>query len=312
MLAAAALVATTSVAMAQDFPAKPITIITGAAGGGNDTTTRFLAQALSERVGQPVVVENRGGNAVIPVQALTQSNPDGYTLLLYGAAVWLEPYLRESVPYDPVKDLAPVSLFAISPNVLVTSPDFSATSLEGLLAMAKANPGGLSYGTSGVGSANHLAGALLELLANVKLKHVPYKGTAPAIVDVLGGRISMSFPSAASATSYVQSGQLKALAVTSAQPTPLFPGVPTVAATVPGYETVSYFAVFAPAKTPKAVISYLSNEISKIAGDPALREQFLKAGSEGVGGTPQQLADTIAADMERMGKVIKAANIKTE
>jgi tripartite-type tricarboxylate transporter receptor subunit TctC len=312
LLALATLLAYATAGVAQDYPNKTIHLITGEAGGGNDTTARMLAQALSERMGQSVIVENHGGNGVIPVQTLVQARPDGYTLLLYGGAVWLLPYLKDSVPYDPVKDLAPVAMFATAPNVLVVPPDFPANSMAELLAMAKAKPGDLNYGTSGIGSANHLAGALLENMASVKFTHVPYKGTGPALSDVLGGRIQMSFPSAASATGYVKSGRLKALGVTSAEPTALFPGVQTIAATVPGYEAVSYFAVFAPAKTPPAVINYLNAMIGKIVADPAFKERLFKAGAEGVGGTPQQLADTMAADMKRMGKLIKDANIRTD
>jgi tripartite-type tricarboxylate transporter receptor subunit TctC len=308
----AAAVLATSPAVAQEYPNKAIHLITGEAGGGNDATARMLAQGLSDRIGQPVVVENHGGNAVIPVQDVVQARPDGYTLLLYGSAVWLLPYLRDKVPYDPVKDLTPVGMFAIAPNVLVVPPNFPASTVPELIALAKAKPGDLNYGTSGIGSANHLAGALLESMTGVRFTHVPYKGTGPALSDLLGERIQMSFPSAASATGYVKSGRLKAIAVTSAQPTELFPGMPTVAATVPGYEAVSYFAVFAPAKTPPAVVNYLNAEIAKLVGDPAFRQRMLKAGAEPVGGTPQQLADSVAADMKRMGKLIKDANIRAE
>lgn len=310
--ALASAVSATPAASAQDFPNRPIHIITGEAGGGNDATARMLAQALSERIGQSVVVDNHGGNAVIPVQTLTKAPPDGYTLLLYGSAVWLLPYLKEKVPYDPVKDLTPVAMFAMAPNVLVVPPGFPANTLPDLLAMAKAKPGEIYYGTSGVGSANHLAGALLENMSGAKFEHVPYKGTGPALTDVLGGRIQMSFPSAASATSYVKSGRLKALVVTSAQPTALFPGVPTIASTIPGYEAVSYFAVFAPAKTPPAIVAYLNAEINKIVATPGVRERLFGSGVEVVGGTPEQLAQTMAEDMKRMGKLIKEANIRTD
>jgi len=297
----------------QAYPVKPVRILTGAPGGGNDTTSRLVANVLSAGLGQTFMVENRPGIGVIPAQALAESRPDGYTLLVYANTVWLLPFLRDSVPYDPVKDFAPVTLTAVLPQLLVVHPNLPVKNVKDLVALAKSRPGELNFSTSGVGSANHLAGALFMSMTKVKLIHVPYRGTALGTTDLIAGRVELSFPTAASVAPHVNAGKLKALAITTARPSPLFPDVPTMAsAGLPGYEAAAMLGMFARAGTPAAIIDRLQQEFSKALAKPETKEAFLKAGMEPVGNTPDQFATIVKNDMARMGKVIKEAGIRTE
>ena len=248
--------------LGQDFPIKPIRIVTLEPGGGTDFSARIIAQGLSGNLGYPVIVDNRGGaNGVIAAQIVAKASPDGYTLLLNGSPVWLLPFLQDNVPYDPIKDFSPVGLVTSAPNVLVVHPSSAVNSVKELIALAKAKPGTLNYGSAATGGSPHLAAELFKALAGVNIVRIPYKGAGLALNDVIGGRVQMMFPTAATVAPYLKSEKLKVLAVTTGQPSALFPGLPTVATTVPGYESASTVGVFAPAGTPAALVNRLNQEI---------------------------------------------------
>jgi len=299
-------------ASAQSYPTKPIRVVTSAPGGGNDFTARAIAYSISGSLGQPWVVDNRGGaGGAIAAELVARAPPDGYTLLVYASNIWIIPLLR-SVPYDPVKDLAPITWAARSPNTVVVHPSLPVKSLKELIALAKARPGQLMYGSAGTGATSHLSAELFKSMAKVDVLRVPYKANAPALNDLLSGQVQIMFSTASSVTPHVRSGRLRALAVTSAKPTPLAPGLPTVAAAagLPGYESISIYGVFAPAKTPEAIIRQLNQSIVAVLNHPDVREKFLNVGVETVGSTPEQFAAVIKADMARMSKVIKEAGIR--
>ena len=298
-------------ALGQPYPHKPIRMLTAEVGGSADFTARTLALALSATLGQQVIVDNRA-SGVIPGDIVAKAPPDGYTLLLYSNGVWTLPLLQHA-PYDPVKDFAPIALTSRSPNFLVVHPSVPANTVRELIALARARPGQLNYGSGATGAATQLAGELFKSMAGVNIVRIPYKGGGPALNALLGGQVQLMFPTAASVAPHVKSGRLKALAVTSAQPSPLFPDVPTVAASgVPGYEAVQNIGVFAPAKTPAAIITRLSREIIEVVARPDVKERFMNAGVETVGTTPQELTAVIKADMARMAKLIKATGIRGE
>jgi tripartite-type tricarboxylate transporter receptor subunit TctC len=299
-------------AICQDFPQRPLRIVASGIGGGNDLVARIIAQALSGAVAQPVIVENRGGG-VNAAEIVAKAQPDGYTLLLYGSTLWLSPFMRDHTPYDPIRDFAPVTLTTRAPNVLVVHPSVAATSVKELIALAKARPGALDYASGATGASNHLAGELFSAMAGVKIVRIGYKGIGPAVADLLGGHVQLSFATAGAVAPHVKSGKLRALGVTSAQPSALFPGIaPIAAAGLSGYEAVAVSAVFAPAKTPVAVIRTLNREIVRVLAAADTRDKFLALGVEAVGTTPEQLAASVKSEMLRMGKVIKDAGIREE
>ena len=295
---------------AQPFPSKPIRIVTTEAGGGTDFAARIIAQGLTQALGQQMVVDNRP-SGVIPGETVAKAAADGYTLLVSTQIVWLLPYLQ-AAPFDPVRDFAPVGLAVTAPTVLVVHPSVPVRSVRELVALAKARPGDLNYASSGVGSSTHLAGELFKSLAGVNIVRIPYKGGGPAMNDLLGGQTQLMFATPPSVVAHTKSGKLVALATTSPGPTPLLPGLPPVSATVPGYESVTMIGVFAPAKTPAALVRQLSQEIVRVLHRPEIRERFFAAGSEVVGSTPEEFAGMMSADMVRMGRVIKAAGVRAD
>ena len=300
-------------ALAQNFPTKPVRIVTLEPGGGTDFAARLIAQGLADKFGHPVIVDNRGGaNGIIAVQVVARASPDGYTLLLNGSPVWLLPFLQDSVPYDPLKDFSPIVLVTSAPNVLVVHPSSSANSVKELITLAQSMPGKLNYGSAATGGSPHLAGELFKSMAGVNIVRITYKGAALALNDLLGAQIQLMFPTAATVAPHFKSGRLRALAVTSAQPSALLPGLPTVAAALPGYESGSALGVFAPAGTPAAIIGRLNQEIVRVISRSDVKEKFFSAGVETVGGTPADFLATIKSEMSRMGKVIKDARIKGE
>lgn len=301
------------IAHSQDFPSKPIRIVTIEVGGGNDTIARLIAQGLSSQTGQPVIVENRGGaSGIIAGETVVKAAPDGYTLLSISGSMWTLPFMQ-SVPYDPAKDLLPVSLAVSSPNILVVNPELPARSVRELIALARAKPGALNYSTAGSGSSGHLSAELFKAMAGVDIVRVSYKGGAGAMTDLVGGRVQVSFTSAASASSFVKSGKLRALAVTSAKSSELAPGLPPIASEgLPGYELISTYGVFAPARTPAAVISRLNQGIVKSLLTADLKEKFFKTGAEIVASSPQEFAAIIQSDMSKLGKLIRDAGIKSD
>jgi len=305
LLPAAALVC------AQDYPTKPVRIVTGSVGGGNDQIARQIAQGVSGPLGQPVIVENRP-SGVIPGDMVAKASPDGYTLLVTSAILWIGPLMQKS-PYDPVKDFAPITLLATTPNVLVVHPSLPAKSVGELIAAAKAKQGALNYASAGAGGSTHLAAELFKSMAGVDIVKISYRGAGPAIVDLLGGQVHLMFATAGSVTPHIKSGKVRALAVTSAQPSVLVPGLPTIAASgVPGYVSASPYGMFATAGTPGAIIRRLNKEVVGVISTPEIRERFLNLGVEVVGSSPEQLASTVKSEMARMGKVIKDAGIRLE
>lgn len=313
-MAPAALVFCSATGHGQTFPTRPIRMVTAEAGGGSDLVSRVIAQVLSAEWGQQVVVDNRGtAGGVIAAEIVAKAPQDGYTLLHYGSNIWLLPFLRKSVPYDPVRDFATVALTTRAPNVIVVHPSLAVKSVADLIALAKARPGTLGYASGGTGSTPHMAAELFKAMAGVEIVRIPYKGGGPALNDLLGGQVPLMFPVIAAAMPHVRSGRLRALAVTSAQPTELAPGLPTVAsAGLPGYESVSIQGLFAPAGTAPALIRALYRQVTRSLHTEKLKEKLFSMGIESVGGTPDALAATVKSEMSRLGKIIRDAGIRDE
>ena len=308
---AAAMIAA-GAACAETFPDKPVRIVCGEPGGSTDFMARVIAPGLAKSLGQPVIVQNRGGNG-LPQALVANALPDGYTLLLNGSPVWLLPFLQEHVSYDPIRDFATVTLTTSAPNVLVVHPSLPAQSVAELIALAKARPGQLNFGSSPAGSSPHLAAELFKSMAGINLVWVPYKSAGPALIALLGGEVQLMFATTLSAAPHVKGGRLRALAVTSPQPTALAPGLPTVSASgLPGYESRSMQAVWAPAKTPAAVVKRLNEDIVRALNQPDVKQKIFDYGSEVVGTTPAEGTAIIKADMARLGKVIKDGGIRGE
>lgn len=291
-------------ACAQSYPYKQVRIITAEVGGGNDVVARLLAQGLAASSGQQVIVENRPG-VIIAVQTIAKAPPDGHTLLSYNNSLWTLP-LVQAAPYDFLRDFAPVTMAAMSPNVLAVHPSLPVKTVRDLIVLAKSRPGELNYVSGATGSSAHMAGELFNAMANVNMVRVPYKGAGPGINDLIGGHVQLIFGTTGSVLPHVRSGKLRGLAVTSARPSALLPGLPTIAASgVPGYELIAIYGVFAPAKTPAMLISRLHEEITRVLQTPEAKERFFNLGIEVVGGSPQQLMDAVKADMARVSRVMK-------
>ena len=298
-------------AYSQIYPTKPVRIVTGAAGGGSDFASRLIAQGLSGPLGQPVIVDNRGG-ALLSQEAVAKAPPDGYTLLFTGQSFWVTPLLQVT-PYDPVRDFAPISIATSAPNALAVHPSLPVKSVKELIALAKARPGDINYGAGGPGSAPTLTMELFKAMAGVNIVRVPYKAIAQAATDLVAGHVQVMFPAIGLVTPHVASGKLKVLAVTSAKPTALLPGVPTVAATgLPGFAMVTPDGILAPAKTPAVIINRLNQEIVRHLSTAEAKKRFLDTGVDVVGSTPEEFAAFIKSDMATLGKVIKDAGIKPD
>ncbi|HTE15668.1 MAG TPA: tripartite tricarboxylate transporter substrate-binding protein [Burkholderiales bacterium] len=293
-----------TIAHAQDaFPAKLIRIVTAAPGSNNDWGARLVAQELSPRLGQQVIVENRGS---VGVEVVAKAPPDGHTILFYGSIAWLQPFLTQ-VSWDPLRDLAPITLSMRSPNVLVVHPSVPVKSVKELIALAKARPGDLNYGAGGSGASPHLAAELFKFMAGVNIVRINYKGTGPAMVGMLGGEVHMMFPGLGSIVPHVKSGRMRALAVTTPRRSKLVPELPAVSETMPGYDSESLICFFAPAKTPPAVIARLNSEINQVMRTTD-QKRLNEAGVEASGTTPEELLALIKSEMSRMSKLIKSAN----
>jgi tripartite-type tricarboxylate transporter receptor subunit TctC len=296
-------------ASAQDYPNRPIRVVTAAVGGGIDFTARMLAHGLTERLGQQVVVENRGGTNVAP-QTVAKATPDGYTLLVHNNTVWISPLL-DDIPYDHEKELAPISLTSRSPNLLVVHPSLGVSSVKELIAKAKAAPGEINYASGPVGASNHLAAEVFKAMAGVDLTRIGYKGGGPALNDILAGQVKVMFATTGSVMGHVKSGKLRALGVTSAQPSPLLPGMATVASLgVPGYSSEAIYGLWAPARTPKAIVSRLHEETVRVLQAPEVKERFFSSGVEVVASTPAEFAAVIKSESSRLGEVIRKAGIR--
>jgi len=286
---------------AQAFPVKPLRILTSPPGGASDRVARLVADSIAGGLGQKVIIDNRPG--IIAIEGTANAAPDGYTLLVSSNLVWTMPMLQ-SVRYDAVRSFAPVSVAARTPNVVVVHPSIPAKSVKELIALARARPGDLNYSAGSIGSTPHLAAELFKVAAGVNLVHVAYKGAGPALTALVAGEVHVSFPGAGSAMPHLKSGRLRALAVTSVQPSQLLPGVPTVAATVPGFESVALYGVFAPSGAPAAAVERISREIAAAVARAEVKERFLRAGLEPVGNSPEDFRGLIKAEMDDLGKVI--------
>jgi tripartite-type tricarboxylate transporter receptor subunit TctC len=298
-----------------EYPAKIIKIVVPfSSGGGTDIIARTLAQEISSDLGKSVIIENKpGAGTIIGTQTVAASEADGYTLLLASFAHAVNPSLNSKLPFDPHKDFAAVSLIARSLNIVVVNPASKIKSIRDLIAEAKANPAKLNYGTFGPGTSAHLAGELFKSMANVSLTMVSYRGAAPAITDLLGGQIDVIFTTVASAASLVGGGQLRALAVTTAERSPAFPDLPTVAeGGLPGYAAESWYGLYAPAGTPAPIIERLNKAVAKAVQSPAFKRLETNEGLIMVGGSPEELDRYVRDEEARWRKVIKDANIKVE
>ena len=313
-LAAAALLP--AAALAQDaYPAKPVRVMVGLApGGGTDIQTRLFAQKLSESLNRSFVVENRPGAAGTVAYALVaKSPPDGYTLMGVTSGYTITPHVYKKLPYDPAKDFVPISLASQAPFILAVHPSLPAKSVKDLLAIARAKPGALNNASAGVGSSTHMAFELFKALSGVKITHVPYKGTGPALVDTMAGQVHMLFGNVLSTLTHVKGGRLRGLAVTTAQRSKVLPELPTIAESgVPAYENSTWHGWLAPAGTPQAIINRLNAELVKAAKAPDIGEKLAADGGEGVGSTQAEFARLIATETTRWGKVIKEAGIVLE
>ncbi len=295
-------------ASGQDYPSRPVRIVTSGAGGGNDLQARVVARGLSAALGQQVIVENRP-SGVIPGEIVSKASPNGYTLLLYNNALWTGPLIQKT-PYDPVKDLAPLTTVTIAPNILVVNNLLPVNSVADLIALARSKPGELNYASSGTGASNHLAAELFNTMAGVRIVRIGYKGANQGLNDLIAAQIQVMFPSAGAVAPHVKSGRVKGLAVTSAERSRLAPQLPTVAASgLPGYESLAIYGMFLPAGTPRALVTRLNSEIVKILGAVDVKEKFFNIGMETIGGSPEQLAALVKSEMVRMGKLIKDAGI---
>ena len=299
-----------SMTCAQNYPNKPIRIATGGAGGGSDFVSRQIAQGISGPLGQQVIVDNRG--SLISVETAAKAAPDGYTLLVAGNPLWLLPLLQ-NVSFDPVRDFSPISLVSRAPSIVVVHPSVAVNSVRELITLAKARPGKLNYASSGTGGSPHLSAELFKSMAGVNIVQIPYKSPGTAINDLIGGHVDLMFAASGAIEPHIKSGRLRALAVTSAEPSPLLPGLPTVSATgLPGYESSTIQGVLAPARTPIAIINLLNREIVRTLNRPDVKERFVGAGIETVGSSPERFAAAMKSEMTRMGKVIKEAGIRPE
>jgi tripartite-type tricarboxylate transporter receptor subunit TctC len=298
----------------QDYPRRPIRVVTAEPGGGNDFAARVIVQAIGGSLGQPMIVDNRGGaGGVIAADIVAKAPPDGHTLLLYANNIWIIPLLHSNAPFDAVRDFAPITWAARSTNTLVVNSSVPVKSVQELIAHAKARPGVLNYGSGGNGSSTHLAAELFKSMAGVDIVRVTFKGNGPAMNALLAGEVQVMIATAGSVTPHLKSGRLRALAVTSAQPSPLAPDLPTMAASgLPGYESIQIYGVFAPAKVAAAILKRLNEEMVRVIATPEVRDRFLANGMEPVGSAPQLLAATMKSEIVRIGKVIKDAGIRGE
>jgi len=303
-------------AFAQAYPSRPIHLVVPfPAGGPTDLIARAIGQKLSDAVGQPVVIDNKpGAGGAIGSEAVARSAPDGYTILIgTNSTHSIGPILNPRTPYKVERDFAPVSLVATAPNVLIVSPKLAANNVRELIALAKAQPGKLNYATSGVGTIVHLSSVLFANMAGIDIVHVPYKGVTQALPDIMSGQIALMFDNIVGVLPRVKAGQEKAIAVTSLKRSTLAPNIPTVAESgLPGYESVSYFGVFAPAGTPQAVVTKLSQDLAQVLKRPDLKEQLALQGAEAAGSDPAKLAALVRADTAKWEKVIKAAGVAIE
>ncbi len=303
----------TLIAKAQDLSLKQSRIVTIEAGGGNDTVARLVAQGLNQDGGGRFIVENHGGaNGVVAIQTVIKAPPDGLTLLSISSSLWTLP-LMQSLPYEPLKDLTPIILVVSSPNVLVVNPSLPVKNVRELIAFAKTHPGELNYSTAGSGSSGHLSAELFKSMASVDMVKVSYKGGVAAMTDLIGGQVQVSFTSTGSAAAHVQSGRLRALALTSAFPSKLFPGLPTIASEgLSGYELSSVYGIFAPAHTSPLLVERINQRIARAIVQDPIKALFFKAGCEVVASSSQEFEALIQSDVKKLSKLVRDARIRVD
>ena len=304
--------ASAGTALAQSFPVKPIRIVTYPPGGGTDFASRLIAQGLTAGSGWQVVVDNRPGG-VIQGELLAAAPADGYTLLLNGSSLWLAPFMQDNVPYDPVKDFAPITLAAISPNILVAHPLLPVKSVRELIALAKARPADLNYGSGPTGTPNHLAGELLKVMAGINIVRVNYKGIGPALTALIAGEVQAVFGSLTSVVPQIKAGKLTAIGVTGAKRSTLAPEYATIAELgYPGFEMTSWYGVLLPAKSPPAVTAKLNAGINESLQAKEVIDSLKRQGLDATGGTPEVFAAHIKSELAKWAKVVKDAGIKAD
>jgi len=309
------LVVTAVATHAQTYPQRAVRLVVPyVPGGGTDFTARVIAPKLSEALGQQVVVENRpGGGTNIGSELVARAAPDGYTLLMAGAANAINMSLYAKPPYDTQRDFAPVSLSVKGANVLLVHPSLPAKTLKELLALARAQPGKLNYASSGIGSANHMAGELLKLVAKVNIAHVPYKGNAPALTDLIGGHVEILISGVPAVIGQIKNGRVRAIAIASLKRFPALPDTPTIDESgLKGFEATTWFGVMAPVKTPREIISRLNADLARIVTAPDVRDRFIGEGVEPIGGPPELFGAFVRDEIDKYAKVVKAAALTAE
>lgn len=311
---AGCLLANETLAQTQHYPTRPVRLIVPyPAGGGVDTVARVLGMKLSEVLGQQVVVDNRpGANGIIGSDITAKAAPDGYTMLIQSVAHAINATLYRKLPYDSVKDFAAVAQVNAQPNLMVVYPSLPAASVKELIAMAKSKPGALTLASPGNGSSAHLSGELLKLMAGIDILHVPYRGGGPALNDLMGGRVSLTFSSVSLSMPLVTAGKLRALAITSLARSAVVPDLPTVAETIPGYESSTWYGMFLPGGTPARIVSGLNREILKALQAPEVRDRLTMNGAEIVGDTPAQFTAKIKSEIAKWGEVVKASGARVD
>ena len=315
ILASLALALVASAAHAQTFPGKPIRIVIGFPPGGTiDVVTRLLAPKLSEAFGQPVVVDNRpGANGVLATDMVAKSPPDGHTIFIGTLGnLSLNPIVYSNLPFSMDKDLVPVTQVASVAFMMIANPSVPFKTVPDLIAYAKANPGKVNYSSSGNGSTPQLAGELFNTLAGVKTTHIPYKGAAPAVADLIGGQVQLSYDAVATSVPHINAGRLRGIAVTGPKRVPMLPDTPAVAETVPGYEVVNWFGMVVPAGTPREAVNRWRSEIVKAMGIPEIRDKMIGLGTDPVGSTPEEFAAFLSAENAKWTRVVKEASIRVE
>ena len=297
------------------YPSKPVRMIVGyAPGGGSDIMGRIMGQELSKALGHQMIVENRAGAAQnIAAEYIAKSPADGYTLFMSSAALGINISLYPKINYHPVRDFAPIAMFAISPNLLITHPSLPVKTVKEFIAFAKQNPGKLNYSTSGSGSTQHLSGEMLKVMAGIGIVHIPYRGSAPSMTALLSGEVEFSFNNIPASINYIKAGRLRAIAITSAKRSPLLPDLPTMAeAGVPKFETSTWYGLLAPAATPRDIVTKLNNAVNAIVRTPDFNRRLAQLGADPVADTPEYFANYLKAEIERWAPVVKASGAKPE
>lgn len=299
-------------AHAQNYPTRVVRIVTGGVGTGSDVAARLLAPVMSPSLGQQVVVENRA-SGVILIETVAKAAPDGHTVVMAGSTFWLTTFLQPSIPWDPLRDFVPIALLSTSPNLVVVHPSVPARNVKELIALAKARPGELNYGSGAPGSTPHLAAELFTQMAKVNIVRINYKGVGAAVNDLVGGHVHVMFPNGSAVAGHLVSGRVRALAVAARKPSALFPDLPTVESSgLPGYEAEVLGGMFAPAKTPSAIVLRIGEETLRAMARPDIKEKLFNGGIEVIGGSAEQLTAAMKREMTVYGKLIRDQGIRTE